>query len=158
MEELDFKGLIDRFNAAGLLRGEQVILGHFGTVQTLLSLIFGEPVNVQLQSQREKEGDVTRQVHLMAGKTMAAEAASHIPRSRNREDVMDAIAAGKLGLGQIVVVSQIPTKRSLVEVGRDREGFWRTYAIEGPELYIKIYEYFPRKPYQELGWLEVVGG
>ncbi|KKN07249.1 hypothetical protein LCGC14_1068890 [marine sediment metagenome] len=67
---------------------------------------------------------------------------------------MDAIAAGKLGLGQIVVVSQIPTKRSLVEVGRDREGFWRTYAIEGPELYIKIYEYFPRKPYQALGWLE----
>ncbi|KKK56183.1 hypothetical protein LCGC14_3067120, partial [marine sediment metagenome] len=34
MEELDFQGLLDQFSAEGFERGEQVILGHFGTVQT----------------------------------------------------------------------------------------------------------------------------
>ena len=39
-------------------------------------------------------------------------------------------------------------------IGRDRTGFWRTYAIEGPEVYLEIHEYFPREPFEKVGWIQ----
>lgn len=159
MEELDFQGLLDQFNSKGFQRGEQVILGHFGTVQTLLSLIFGVPVNVrdiQMEEQEGgEEGAIIRRVKLMANNRVVCEATSNIPVERNRFDVVHDITSGKLGLGQIVVVNEVPNKRVLLEVGRDTDAFWRTYAIEGPDLYIKIHEHFPRKPFEEVGWIEL---
>ena len=65
MEELDFRGLLDHFASQGFQREEQVILGHFGTVQTLLSLIFGDPVNVRLTDQKEKHSEIARSVYLV---------------------------------------------------------------------------------------------
>ena len=43
MEELDFQALLDTFRSNGFQAGERAILGHFGTVQTLLTLIFNVP-------------------------------------------------------------------------------------------------------------------
>ena len=160
MEELDFQGLLDHFKQKGFQRGEQVILGHFGTVQTLLSLIFETPVNVYDVEMEEGSSEIIRRVSLKAATdplTLVAHAISRIPRDRNRFDVLDAITSGKLGLGQIVVTHQIPNRRILQEVGRNREAFWRTYAIEGPELYIEISEQFPREPYEKVGWIEPEG-
>ena len=48
MEELDFQGLLDKFNTDGFQKGEQIILANFGTNQTLLSLIFQTPANVRI--------------------------------------------------------------------------------------------------------------
>lgn len=153
MEELDFQELLDQFNQKGFQRGEQVILGNFGTVQTLLSLIFNVPVNVQLIDQKENTGVITRRVKLVAGQATVAYATSHIPRSCNDKDVIQDIIAGTLGLGQIVVKHKIPNSRTLLSVGRDKAGFWRDYKIEGPKLHLEIGEWFPRKVYEKVGWL-----
>ena len=104
MEELDFKGLLDRFGQDGFQRGEQVILANFGTNQTLLSLIFGVPNRVQLVDQRERDGEIKRQVHLICGETIVCFANTRIPMAKNRRDVLLDISAGTLGLGQIVVL------------------------------------------------------
>ncbi len=158
MEELDFQGLLDQFNAAGLERGEQVILGHFGTVQTLLSLIFREPVKVKLLEQEsrdnESENEILRSVHLLCEIGIVCYATTHIPLERNHPDVLADISAGTLGLGQIVVMHEIPNKRVLASVGRNPHAFWRRYTIEGPELLLQIHEYFPREPFEEVGWLK----
>ncbi|KKL95408.1 hypothetical protein LCGC14_1854900 [marine sediment metagenome] len=162
MEELDFQGLLGQFNAKGLERGEQVILGHFGTVQTLLSLIFKEPVTVKLLEQEtrdnESAGEILRSVQLVCGVGVVCNATTHIPLEGNRPDVLADISAGTLGLGQIVVVRAIPNKRVLVDVGRNAHAFWRKYTIEGPELLLQIHEYFPRDPFEEVGWLQAGGG
>lgn len=154
MEELDFQGLLDHFKNHGFQRGEQVILGHFGTVQTLLSLIFGKPANIKLVDQRRLTGVISRQVELRAGDTLVGYANTRIPKDLNRDDVFTDIVAGRLGLGQIVVTREIPNKRNLLEVGRDKHAFWRRYTIEGPQLFLEISEYFPREPFEAVGWLE----
>ena len=154
MEELDFQALLDRFNSQGFERGEQIILGHFGTVQTLLSLIFGEPVRVRLADQKGRAGEILRAVHLACGIGTVCYAATRIPLEKNRADVVRDISAGKLGLGQIVVVHQIPCRRKLADAGRSLHAFWRTYTIEGTDLFLEIHEYFPRKPFEEAGWLK----
>lgn len=154
MEELNFQALLDRFHKDGFTRGEKVILANFGTNQTLLSVIFDQPSRLQLVDQKESEGVINRLVNLIYGDTICCIANTVIPRARNRPDVILDIVAGQLGLGQIVVVHNLPNRRVLLDVGRDRVSFWRTYAIEGKEIYLKIHEHFPRQPFEEVGWIE----
>ena len=157
MEELDFQPLLDQFRDKAFQRGEQVILGHFGTVQTLLSLIFGKPVNVKLTGQREENGNIMRQVQLRCGEEVICWANTVISKELNRKDVLRDIITGSLGLGQIVFLRQIPTRRNLIEVGRDEGAFWRTYVIEGTRLHLKIHEYFHREPFEKVGWIHKKG-
>ena len=154
MEELDVQGLLDRFGQDGFQKGEQIILANFGTNQTLLSLIFGVPNRIQLIDQREEAGAIIRQVYLICGDTTVCYANTKIPVAKNRNDVLLDISVGILGLGQIVVGHNLPNKRTLMDIGRDRSGFWRTYVIEGPELNLEIHEYFPRAPFEEVGWIK----
>jgi hypothetical protein len=142
MEELDFKALLDKFNQDGFARGERVILANFGTNQTMLSIIFGVPNRLRLVDHKEKDGEMIRSVELYCGDALVCFANSTIPADRNRPEVMFDVAAGSLGLGQIVVKHNLPNRRILLDV----------YAIEGPEVYMKIHEYFPRKPFQAVGW------
>lgn len=153
MEELDFKGLLDQFNSKGFQKGEQVILSNFGTNQTLLSIIFSEPNRLKLIDQRDKDGEIARRVELYCGEQLVCWAATVIPKEKNREDVMLDISAGSLGLGQIVVKHNLANKRVLLDIGRNAHGFWRTYTIEGPEVYLKIHEYFPRAAFEAVGWV-----
>lgn len=157
MEELDFQGLLDRFRRAGFQKGEQVILANFGTNQTLLSVIFQEPANVKNITIDETDGEIIRNVDLVAGEKTVGHATTHIPRDRNSEPVWEAVRARQLGLGQIIVTYCLPTKRVLVDVGRDDEAFWRTYNIEGPEVFFEINEYYPRVPFEAIGWTHKKG-
>lgn len=154
MEELDFKALLDRFS--GYQRGEQVILANFGTNQTLLTAIFQEPANVKNITIDDTDTDIIRHVDLVAGEQTVGYATTHIPRDRNSKEVWEAVKAGLLGLGQIVVTFNLPTKRVLADVGHDDKAFWRTYTIEGPDVFFEINEYYPRKPFVEVGWIEEV--
>lgn len=154
MEELDFQALLDRFEKGGFTRGEKVILANFGTNQTLLSLIFNKPCRLQLVNQYEKDGQINRLVNLFYGDILGCVANTVIPKNKNRDDVIFDISAGGLGLGQIVVVHNLVNQRQLLDVGRDEVSFWRTYAITGPEVYLKVHEYFLRKPFQSVDWIE----
>ena len=161
MEELDFKGLLGHFARLGFQREEQVILGHFGTVQTLLSLIFGEPVNVRLKGQEERDGEINRVVELVCGEDKGGRmspivcfASTRIPVVKTTPEVLQDISDGSLGLGQIVRKHDIPNRRYLATVGRDSKCFWRTYSIEGPDLFLKITEVFPRERFEKIGWTQ----
>lgn len=158
MEELDFKSLLDKFKDDGFQLGEQVILSNFGTNQTMLSIIFQEPNRLKMVDQRERDGLITRSVELYCGDLLVCFANTRIPKKRNRDDVIYDIVAGTLGLGQIVVKHNLPSRRDLIEVGRSPAEFWRTYAIEGPEVYLLIHESFPRGPFEKIGWLQPEGG
>ena len=157
MEELDFQGVLDKFGQDGFQKGEQVILGNFGTNQTLLSLIFQKPVNVKNIHLEEVKGVITQDVDLITGEQVIGHATTHIPRDRNSQQVWDAVRAGQLGLGQIVVTYSLPTKRVLVDVGRDDQAFWCTYTIEGADVFLEIYEHYPRPPFEAIGWLRKSG-
>ncbi len=167
MEEIDLKALVQRFDQGGFERGERIILGHFGTVQTLLSLIFNEPVRVDLRKQEKRDGcsipisqgstlnraHIMRFVRLMVGERVVGSAISHIPLEDNRQDVLTELWCSNLGLGQIILKSGIPNKRILNDVARDDDAFSRTYTISGPQMNIIIRECFPRQPFEDVGWL-----
>lgn len=150
MEDLELKNLLETLKDFD--RGEQVVLGQFGTLQTLLSLVFGQQVVVRLIDQHEEEGTIIRQVQIMAGDCLLCCAISRIPKSRNRDDVIHDISSGQLGLGQIIARYQLSTWYSLTGVGRDRSAFWRAYTIEGPEVYVQIKETFRREAFEAIGW------
>lgn len=152
MEEMDFKGLLDRFQAGGFTRGEAVILANFGTNQTLLSIIYGKPCRLRLGDQGLQDGVIHRQTFQYFGDIMGCLANTTLPVDRNRKEVIDLVFSGDIGLGQIVVKLNIPNHRDLLEIGRDRLNFWRRYAIIGPELYMEIYEHFSRLPLLAVGW------
>ncbi len=157
MEELDFQGLLDKFRKGGFQKGEQVILANFGTNQTLLSLVFQKPADVKNIHIEEVEGVITRDVDLITGEQVVGHAKTHIPKNRNSQEVWDAVRAGQLGLGQIIVTHNLPTKRVLVDVGHDDQAFWRTYTIEGADVFFEIYEHYPRQPFEAIGWLRKSG-
>ncbi len=152
MEEFDFKALLDRFKEDGFTRGEQVILANFGTNQTMLSIIFGLPNKLRLVDHKEKDGVMIRCVNLYCGEDLVCIANSTIPIDKNLAGVCSDIAGGSLGLGQIVVKYNLPNKRVLLDIGRDRTSFWRTYTIEGPQVYMKIHEHFFRPPFLKVNW------
>ncbi len=154
MEELDLGTLLDTLKE--FERGERVILGHFGTVQTLLSLIFGGPVAVKLIDQGHDNGVIVRRAQLAAGREVLCVAVSRISTLHNRAEIIDDIGEGELGLGQIIARHKLSTSRSLVDLGRDQKSFWRTYDINGPDLEIQISETFPRAPFESIGWLRPV--
>ena len=157
MEELDFQELLDKFGQDGFQKGEQVILANFGTNQTLLTLIFQKPANVKNIHIEEVKGVITREVDLVTGEQVVGHATTRIPGDRNSQEVWDAVRSGQLGLGQIIVTYNLPTKRVLVDVGHDDQAFWRTYTIEGKDVFFEIYEHFPRSPFEAIGWLRKSG-
>jgi len=153
VEELDFQGLLDRFGKDGYTRGEQIILANYGTNQTLLTLIFGTPCEVTVIKQKDRGDDYIRLVHIIGDGEILCHASTVIPKARNRPDVLEDILAKKLGLGQIVVTHDIPNHRKLLNIGHDRTAFWRTYALEGPDLYLEITEKFPMAPFEREGFI-----
>lgn len=151
VEELELDSLLGSLKSFD--RGERIILGHFGTVQTLLSLILGQPVGVKLLDQHEEDGVIVRRVEFAAGDYALGLALSRIPRSKNRAYVIDDIVAGKLGLGQIIAAHKLSTWRKLSDLGKDDSSFWRTYRIVGPRVDLQICETFFRQPFEDMGWV-----
>lgn len=163
MGKLCFKTLPGRFEWKGFQRGERILLGHRGTVQTLLALILDSPVHVRLLGQHDRsvwregrrEGQIVRSVDLLTTGGVVCHAVSHIPLGEsNRPEVINDIRDGRLGLAQIVSKYRIPSQRSISAVGRYSHWFWRVYNIEGPSLSLRVFEAFPRAPFVAVGWLE----
>jgi hypothetical protein len=152
MEELDFGALLDRFREGGFTRGEQVILANFGTNQTMLSIIFGVPNRLVLRAHNDRDNEIGRRVDLYCGPEQVCIATSTIPKDKNKDAVILDVIGGILGLGQIIVKHNLPNRRNLQDIGRNAHGFWRTYTIEGPNVYMQIHEYFIRKPFVDAGW------
>ncbi len=168
MEETDSKALLGVLIDNKFEPGERVLLGHTGTVQTLLSLVFGHPVEVRVRGQQEEKTNfagatqpagqaphLLRSVELLAAGQVVCHAVSRIPVGGiNLPEFISDVYAGKLGLGQIINKLRIPHERRVIEVGRDATSFWRSYRIFGANLELQILESFPRTPFVDIGWIK----
>lgn len=155
VEELHVEQLLKEFNGGGFEIGERVILGHFGTVQTLLALILNTPIEVKVmvQNATAASGQISRQVNLVAKDQLICEASSIIPVKGNRPEVIEDICQGQMGLGQIIAKYELKHTRRIKEIGRDHLNFWRTYEINGPVVNMEIHEFFYKRPFFLVGWL-----
>lgn len=150
MEELDLKSLVAEVSSRNLSPLERILLGHNGTVQSLLSIIFKTPVEVKVLEQREDTEGIVRRVELLAGEIIAATAQSFIPLEGNGQEVLALVRQQKLGLGQIASFFSISTSRALYDLGANDVEIWRSYIMEGPGLLFKIRETFQRAVFKKL--------
>ncbi len=156
MEELDIPGALERLKPYDLSPIERVLAGHTGTVQLLLSLLFGEPVDVVLIGQFEPAGrhEIHREVSLRLRhrEVEVCHAVSIIDLKRNSQQILAAIQEGRLGLGQIAVKYSMPIERTIKTIEVDEGQISREYTMEGRvfrdpdflELHYSIMEMFPR--------------
>ena len=150
MEELDIPAVLARLKPYNLSAIERVLAGHTGTVQLLLSLYFGSPVDVTLIEQSEEMGEIRRRASLVVSCTgqEACFARSVIPLSVNSREVLADVREGKLGIGQIAVKHRIPTERRIREITVTPSQISRKYIMQGPGLYYTVTEVFPRDLYR----------
>ena len=150
MEELNIPAVLERLKPYGLGPIERVLAAHTGTVQLLLSLYFGSPVDVTLVEQAEEMGEIRRRVSLVVRRTdqEACFARSVIPLSANSKEVLADVRDGVLGIGQIAVKHRIPTERRIREVNVSSSQISRKYIMQGPGLYYVVTEVFPRELYR----------
>lgn len=152
-EELNIPEVLERLKPYELAPIERVLAAHTGTVQLLLSLWFNEPVDVQLLDQVQVHEEIRRSVALVLRDTRveAATAKTIIPIRSNPLPILEAVWAGKLGLGQIAVARRIQTTRKLTKLEVNDDLLTRTYVMEGTSsrpLHFVIEETFPRRLYQ----------
>jgi chorismate-pyruvate lyase len=150
MEELDIPAVLARLDGHRLGPVERVLAAHTGTVQLLLSLYFGSPVDVALVEQTEEHGEIRRRVSLVVRSTgqEACFARSVIPLSANRPEVLADVREGVLGIGQIAVKHRIPTERRIRGIKVTPSQIARRYIMQGPGLYYAVTEVFPRELYR----------
>lgn len=168
-EELDIAAVLARLKPYNLSPMERVLAAHTGTVQLLLSLYFGSPVEVALVEQSEEMGELRRRASLVVSCTgqEACFAHSAIPLSANSREVLADVWEGKLGIGQIAVKHRIPTERRIREINVTPSQICRKYVMQGPGLYYAVTEVFPRdlyraglqrEPVKPDRWAQVVKG
>jgi len=152
MEELDISSVLERLNGHNLNRIERVLVAHTGTVQLMLSLWFGEPVDVIVKSQVEQGTTLIREVALTLRKTRlkVCHAKSQIPLDLNSQVVVEEVKRRQIGLGQIATSLNILSQRVLISLEVTPTTLSRTYVMVGPGLRQVIEERFPRKLYQHL--------
>lgn len=155
-EELRIPEVLERLKEYSTLAPiERVLAAHTGTVQLLLSLWWNEPVDVVLISQFEANGEIHRVVDLTCRNShlVAAHAESVIPIAANHPDVVEAVRAGELGLGQIAVKFGIEITRVLHEVQVSPAELSRFYSMKGVgffglSIHYEIRESFARVHYR----------
>jgi hypothetical protein len=138
---------------------ERLVLGNDGTVQTLLSVLFGVPVKVEVISQIEMANCIVRWSKLVAEyspdvKFVVCLAESIIDTTDTYNGFINGIKERKLGIGQLIAALGLKTNRVLLGFHSDDSNFSRTYSIvssktddldlDKTKLNIIITEVFPK--------------
>jgi len=141
---------------------ERVILCHDGTVQTLLSVLFGVPVKVEVLSQQElPDIGILRWTKLVAvypltdmifpgNEVTACLAESIIPFKNNPEGFLTAIREQSMGIGQILKATGLKQERHVFGLYADENVIARNYHISG-DVEMIITETFPREAIKKAG-------
>lgn len=142
---------------------EKVILGNEGTVQTLMSIVFGVPIKVEVLSQVEEDSYIVRWVRLVADYgsneiITVCLAESVINKNTEFNGFLTGIREMNMGIGQLLSSCGIKTERELIGFYSDRSSFARTYRIKtsgmnakaGRELSIIITEVFQKDSFKRL--------
>ena len=130
---------------------ERIILCHDGTVQTLLSVLFGVPAKVVVLSQQTlPDIGILRWTKLVVQyqasdqEIVACLAESFIPFKNNPEGFITAIQEKKMGVGQILKATGLKQERHVFGLYVDENVIARNYCIKG-DVDIIITETFPRE-------------
>lgn len=142
---------------------EKVILANEGTVQTLMSVIFGVPIKVEVLSQTEAENYIVRWIKLVAdyggGETITVcLAESIIDKNNVFEGFLTGIREKIMGIGQLLSACGIRTQRELLGFYSDKNTFSRNYSISthgydikaGRGFKIIITEVFQKEAFRRL--------
>lgn len=142
---------------------EKVILGNSGTVQTLMSVVFGVPIKVEVLSQIEDESFIVRWVRLIADYggdeiITVCLAESVINKNTEFDGFLNGIREKNMGIGQLISSCGIRTERELLGFYSDRNTFSRTYRIKtygmdlkaGRGLSIIITEVFQKDSFRRI--------
>lgn len=165
MEEIteeNIKKLIEKIPADATPL-EKVILANTGTVQTLLSVVFGVPIRVEVIAQTESDSYIVRWVRLVAdyggGELITvALAESIIDKNTDLNGFLNGIREKNFGIGQLLSACCIRTERTLLGFYCDKNVFTRTYNIStygsdvkvGRQLNITITEVFQKDAFRRL--------
>lgn len=150
MEELDIGEFLEIFKDKDFSATERVILAHDGTVTTLLSTILNELVEVRIVAQAEWNDLILRNVQLITGSGVVADATSIIPVKKNLSEIVELVRERKLGLGQILAKCGSRPKRKIVHIAKDEKKFWRAYNLVGDGVDILVMEEFPTQVYEAI--------
>ncbi len=160
--EANIKKLIEKIPADATPL-EKVILANTGTVQTLMSVIFGVPIKVEVIAQTESNSYIVRWVRLLAdyggGEIITvALAESIIDKKTDLNGFLTGIREKNMGIGQLLSACCIRTERTLLGFYCDKNVFSRTYNIStygsdadaGRQLNITITEVFQKSAFKRL--------
>jgi len=131
---------------------ERILLSTKGTVQTLLSVIFGYPVSVEVISQLNYDSVLVRWVRLYAEDPdpfTIALAESVIPLAKNRPDFIEKMSDRELGIGQVLSMLDVTTEREILGIHVDKRTIARSYRIIGGRIDILITESFMREVFSD---------
>ena len=132
---------------------ERIILASTGTVQDLLSVIFGVPVRVEVISQLNYDTVLVRWAKLIADDPeplTVALAESVIPYRKNNPEFIGAMGDRDIGIGYAINRLGITTERHILGVTTNDDTFARTYQIRGDMIDVLITESFNRELYRGL--------
>lgn len=113
---------------------EKVILANEGTVQTLMSVVFGVPIKIEVLSQIETETYIVRWVRLVAdyGNDLSITvclAESIIDKNIIFNGFLNGVREKNMGIGQLLSACGIRTVRELLGFYSDKNTFSRNYSI-----------------------------
>jgi chorismate-pyruvate lyase len=164
IEDIYIQKLIDKLSKYELTPLERVILANDATVQSLLSVIFRIPVQVEVIAQVELNRNIYRWVRLVAdyseaGKITTCLAMSIIPTGLNDFQFVEGIRDKQKGIGQLLSELDFKIKREILGFYADETVFSRTYRITGSRITeynreekcdILITEVFPRSVFRKV--------
>lgn len=121
----------------------RVVLATAGTLQTTLSAYFGVSVGVEVLSQTfGPNGPIHRRANLVRADdhlvVCRASALIHV----DRRDAQELIVQGRRGLGEILLLLEVPTSFDLSDVGEEDGIIWRRYQLTGHGISYTIREEF----------------
>lgn len=129
---------------------ERIILASTGTVQDLLSVIFGTPVRVEVISQLNYDTVLVRWSKLVVDNPdpmTIALAESVIPYDKNDPAFIGMMGDRDIGIGYAINNLGIRTERHILGIHVDAFDFARTYQIRGEMVDVLITESFSRETY-----------
>ncbi len=116
-----------------LSRAEKILLAEIGTVEQVLSILLGSPVDVRVRRQTEKKRIIEREVVLAREKSKMPliRAVTRIDLRGLPKAVASDIRSRKFGIGTIISKHGLETFRRVVEVGYEprRKSVYRVYEI-----------------------------
>ena len=122
---------------------QRILLAVPGTLQSTLSAYFAAPVEVEVERQVADGAILRRDVSLVRREPYLVVCRASSDLTLEDPWIRALVEERRLGIGHIVRHLGVEASFTLDEVGREREGFWRRYALFGPGFRYAIRETFP---------------